>query len=82
MISQGACDHLLELVTSLHVGLTVSGRTYVEWMEEKPKEPVVNDSRRCKFCGDVVMFCSCFMDYFDRLPELPAEPEDGQSAKE
>jgi len=81
VISQGACDHLLERFTSLHIGLTVRDRTYIECIEEKPKEPVVADSRRCKFCGDVVMFCSCFMDYIDRLPDRPADPEDEQSVR-
>jgi len=37
VISQGACDHLLELVTSLHEGLTVNGRTYVECMKKGPR---------------------------------------------
>jgi len=55
VISQGACDHLLELVASLHIGLTVRDRTNVECMEEKPTAPVVDDSRRCKFHGDVVL---------------------------
>ncbi|MDP4805465.1 MAG: hypothetical protein NWR45_10960 [Candidatus Nanopelagicales bacterium] len=38
-------------------------------MKEEPKEPVVDYSRRCKSCGDVVMYCSCFMDFIDDLPD-------------
>ncbi len=48
---------------------SVRGRNYVESMKDKPTEPVVDYSRRCKVCGDVLMYCSCFMDFIDDLPD-------------